>query len=271
MKTKTAIITGSARGIGKHLAIQFSKKGYTVILASRSKNEIEDTLNQIQTDGGSGIAIVTDVSKKNEVNQLVSSTMKNYGTIDVLINNAGIITPIGPVETIDTEKWIQTIQINLFGTYFCTKAVLPYMIPQKKGKIINFSGGGAFNPFPNFSAYSTSKAAIIRFTETIAQELSQYNIDVNAIAPGPIKSKIMYDVIESGNLAGQELDRAKKVIDEGGFSLEKVSELALFLASEDSNGLTGKTISAKWDDLEYVRNNISKIQNSDKFTMKRMV
>jgi len=266
---KTVIITGGGRGIGKYLAQRFATE-YNVVLASRSLNEINNTLDEIKNIGGDGIAIQTDVSNFEQVKNLISQTIQTFQKIDVLINNAGMITPIGPINTIDANAWTKTLQINLFGTFYCTQLVSSHMISQNYGKIINLSGGGAFNPFPNFSAYSTSKAAIVRFTETVAKELSKHHIDVNAIAPGAMKTKIMYDVVSSGDMAGEELSRAKKIVEEGGSSLEKVGNLALFLASKESDGLNGKTISAKWDDLDYIKSNLEKIQNSDKFTMKRI-
>ena len=128
----------------------------------------------------------------------------------------------------------------------------------------------ALKPFPNFSSYSSSKAAIIRFTETVAKELENYNIDINAIAPGAMKTKMTFDVLKADDLAGEELHNAEKVIESGGSNMKKVTDLALFLASDQSNGLSGKTISAQWDDLEFIKNNISSIQNSNKFTMRRI-
>ncbi|MDE2589391.1 MAG: SDR family oxidoreductase, partial [Patescibacteria group bacterium] len=148
---------------------------------------------------------------------------------------------------------------------------LPYMISRNYGKIINMSGGGAFNPRPNFSAYAVSKAAIVRLTEQVADETKNHNISVNAIAPGMIKTEMMDEVVRSGELAGNELEIAKKIIREGGSDINKVTDLAVFLASKKSDGLTGRTISAQWDDLQYIENNIKDIMKSDKFKMKRIV
>ncbi len=266
---KIAIVTGSGRGIGKSIALKLAEEGAKVVLTSRTKDEIEQTLHEIEKNGGQGFSFQLDVSHFKEVKNLIEKILKDYGKIDILVNNAGIITPIKPIQEVDKEEWENNIQINLFGTFYFMKLVIPDMIANNYGKIINLSGGGAFNSMPNFTAYGVSKAAIVRLTETVAAELATKNISVNAIAPGPIKTKITYDIFESGTMAGIEQNRAKKIIDDGGFDMSKVCDLALFLASDESNGLSGKTISAKWDDLDYIKQNIQSIQKSDKYTMKR--
>lgn len=271
MRDKVSIITGSGRGIGKAIAKKFADKGTIVVLTARSKNEIDETLKEIKKNGGQGIAIPTDLSKYSNVIRLVTKVLENYSKIDILVNNAGVIKPIKPIHQVDVKEWENNLRINLFGTFYCINTILPHMISKNYGKIINLSGGGAFNSMPNFSAYGASKAAIVRLTETVAAEVKKYNISVNAIAPGPIKTKITYDIVESGDVAGIEQPIAKEVLENGGMDIEKVTELALFLASDESNGLSGKTISARWDDLNYIRKNITTIQNSDKYTMKRII
>jgi len=271
LRDKVSIITGSGRGIGKAIAKRFAENGSIVILTARSKNEIDETLNEIKKNGGQGIAIQADVSKHVDVKKLVTKVVENYSKIDILVNNAGIIKPIKPIHEVGVGEWEDNLRINLFGTFYCIHTILPYMISGNYGKIINLSGGGAFKPMPNFSAYGASKAAIIRLTETIASEVKNYNISVNAIAPGAIQTRITSDIVESGDMAGIEYSRAKEVLEKGGTDIGKVTELALFLASDESNGLNGKTISALWDDLNYIRKNILTIQKSDKYTMKRMI
>ena len=271
MTERVSIVLGGGRGIGKAIAKRFAEAGSIVVLVARTNDEIENTLKEIKKNNGHGISIKADISKINDIKSLVTKVIERYSKIDILVNSAGVIKPIGPIHEADVKEWEENIKINLFGTFYCIKTILPYMISQNHGKIINMSGGGAFNSMPNFSAYGVSKAAIVRLTETVAAEVKKYNIFVNAIAPGPIKTKITYDILESGNLAGIENARAKDVIEKGDAGIEKVTELALFLASNESNGLTGKTISARWDDLNYIKNNIHAIQQSDKYTMKRMI
>jgi 3-oxoacyl-[acyl-carrier protein] reductase len=271
LQGKVSIITGAGRGIGNAIAKRFASEGSSLVLTSRSEKELNATLKEMLSIGCTAIAVPTDISVLSDVKRLISKTIEKFSKIDVLVNNAAILTPIGTIQKINTLQWENTLKVNLFGTFYCIKETIPYMVSQKSGKIINLSGGGAFKPFPNFSAYSTSKAAIVRLTETIAEELKEYNIQVNAIAPGGIKTKMTMDVLKNAELAGEEYNVAKKVIETGGANLGKVGELATFLASDESDGLTGRTISAQWDDLNYIKRNIDKIRKSDKYTMKRMV
>lgn len=270
MVERVAIITGAGRGIGKHLAKKLAKEGIIVIMTARTQDEIEKVSREIDNEGGKSLALTSDISKVDDVKRLVETVIKKFSKIDILVNNAGIIGPIGPIENIDINEWETNIKNNLFGTFHCIRTILPHMIAKQYGRIINLSGGGAFNPSPNFSAYSSSKAAIIRLTETIAMEVDKYNITINAISPGAIKTNMTEEIAQSGNLAGSELEKAKKVIEDGGSSLEDVAKLVLFLISDEANELSGKSISARWDDLNYIKKNISKIQKSDKYTMRRI-
>ncbi len=268
---RVSIVTGAGRGIGRSIAKRFAHEGSIVVLTARSIDEVNNTLKEIKENGGKGIVVKTDISKINDVNNLVKLTIEKFSKIDILVNNAGVIKPIAPIHVVKHAEWEDHIKINIFGTFYCIRAVLPYMISANYGKIINMSGGGAFNAMANFSAYGASKAAIVRITEIVAAEVKDHNISANTIAPGAIKTRITYDIFESGTMAGIESERAKEVIEKGGAALDKVTTLALFLASDESNGLSGKTISAQWDDLDYIKENIAEIQKSEKYTMKRMV
>ena len=224
----------------------------------------------MKVSGASALALKADVSKVQDVEKMVESTVKEFGRVDILVNCAGMFGPIGPLVKNDTAKWIETINVNLIGTFLCCKAVLPFMIKQGSGKIINLSGGGAANPHPFFSAYATSKAAVVRFTETFAEEVKQFNVQANAIAPGGIATRLQDEVIAAGELAGAEaLANAKKIKATGG-TLEKAAGLAVFLASDESKGLTGKLISAVWDDWQNMGEKISEIVASDIYTLRRV-
>ena len=267
---KISIVTGSSRGIGKEIAKQFAKEGSFVVVLSRSKKNIEETVKEIKEAGGNAMSIQTDISNNFQVKSLVKEVIKKRAKIDILVNSAAHLKPIGPISEIDTDEWVNSVKTNLFGTFYFIKNVVPYMIKQRSGKIINLAGGGAFNPFPNFSAYSSSKAAIVRLTETLSKELKKYNIFINGISPGAIKTKMTEEVIEYGKMSGDEYAKAMQVMSTGGANIDNVLKLAIFLASNDSDGLSGKTISAQWDDLNFIKQNINKIQDSDKFTMKRI-
>jgi len=273
LKDKISIITGGSRGIGKAIAIAFAKEGSHLVLTSRTEAELEATKREIENSSSTRVEIFrADVSQPKEVKDLVDFTLVKFATIDVLVNCAGVQAPIGLVADINSEKWIQTIGINLYGTFLCIKAVLPTMMENKKGKIIDFSGGGAVSPRPRFSAYSASKAAVVRLTEIIAEEVKEYNIDINVVAPGAVNTRLLDEVLEAGEAAGkEELAKAIKQKQEGGVPLEKVAELAVFLASSKSDGLSGRLISLLWDNWREILQHLDIIMSSDIYTMRRII
>ena len=273
LENKISIITGGSRGIGKAVASAFAGEGSHLVLAARGEQELESARQEIKTSGLIEVEICpADTSKPKDVAQLVDFTLEKFGTVDILVNCAGIYGPIGFVTDIDSEKWIQAIHINLFGTFLCIKEVLPTMIKNNRGKIVNFSGGGAVAPFPRFSAYSASKAAVVRLTETLAEEIKDYNIDINAIAPGAVNTRLLDQVLESGEAAGKEfLARSMKQKQEGGVLPEKVAELAVFLASSKTDGLSGRLISLLWDDWKGIPRHLPAIMSSDVYAMRRIV
>jgi NAD(P)-dependent dehydrogenase (short-subunit alcohol dehydrogenase family) len=248
LRNKVAVITGSGRGIGKAIAVRFAREGASIVVAARTNDEVQDSVRGIVADGGVALGMPTDVSSLESVSSLFQTAVRQFGTVDILVSCAAIQGPIGPLHEIDTDRWVRTIQTNLIGTFLCTKIVLPVMIGKKSGKIITFSGGGAVSPRPRFTVYATSKAAVVRLTESLAEEVGEFNIQVNAIAPGPVNTKLVEEIIQAGEKAGQkEFTEAQKRLQLGGVSPDKAVELALFLASEESNGITGKLISAVWD------------------------
>jgi NAD(P)-dependent dehydrogenase (short-subunit alcohol dehydrogenase family) len=273
LEDKVAIITGGSIGIGKAIAMAYAKEGALLVLSSRTRAELELTKNEIARISDTLTEILpTDVSNPGDAKALVDFTIKKFHNIDILVNCAGIYGPIGMITDIDNDKWLETVRINLFGTFLCMQAVLPAMIQNKKGKIVNMSGGGGASPFPRFSAYGTSKAGVIRLTETIASEVKDFNIDINAIAPGAVNTRLLDTALAAGETAGKEfLSRSLKQKQEGGVPPEKVAELAVFLASAKSDGLTGRLISLLWDNWRDIPDNLETIMSSDIYTLRRIV
>ncbi|MFC1918930.1 SDR family NAD(P)-dependent oxidoreductase [Chloroflexota bacterium] len=273
LENKVSIITGGGRGIGKTIALAFAKEGSSLVLASRTTSELEATKYEIEDLSRRRVEIISvDVSRPKEVKKMVNFALREFNTTDVLVNCAGIYGPIGRASELDSEKWLQAIQINLYGTFLCIKAVLPIMMKRTNGKIINFSGGGATSPLPRFSAYSASKAAVVRLTETLAEEIKEYNIDINAIAPGAVNTKLLDLVLEAGEAAGKDfLKKSIRQKEEGGVPPEKAAELAVFLASSKSDGLTGRLISAVWDNWREIPEHLDAIISSDIYAMRRIV
>jgi 3-oxoacyl-[acyl-carrier protein] reductase len=217
--------------------------------------------------------MVADVSKSADAEAIVERAINAFGRVDILVNNAGVYGPMGPFEENDWQQWCDAISVNLFGTVLLSRAVAPWMRKQKYGKIINLSGGGATSPLPRFSAYAASKAAVVRFSETIALELASNHIAVNVIAPGALNTRLLDQVLETGpGQVGEDFYRsAIKQRETGGASLETAAALAVFLASADSDGITGRLISAVWDDWRNFPLELERIRDSDVFTLRRIV
>jgi NAD(P)-dependent dehydrogenase (short-subunit alcohol dehydrogenase family) len=232
LKNRTAIITGGSGGIGSAIATAFAREGASLVLASPTVPELARTEKDVITAGAQVEIFQADVSRENDVQNLVNFALKRFGNIDILVNCAGIQGPIGLITDVDAREWFEAIKINLYGTFLCIQAVLPIMMKNNSGKILNFSGGGAVSPRPRFSAYGTSKAGVVRLTETLAGEYKDYNISFHAIAPGAVNTKMLEQVLASGERAGEaEMAKALKQKREGGVPPPQVAELAVFLAS----------------------------------------
>ena len=269
---KVSIITGGSMGIGKAIAAAFLREGSDCVLMARGENALTATVRELAAIGPPAKAFAGDVSKDQDVAELVNFTLEEFGTVDVFVNCAGVLGPIGPSTEVDPGHWWKTLEVNLLGTFLCCRAALQTMVRQRKrGKIINLSGGGAANPFPGFSAYAASKAAVVRLTETLAAEYKQYGIDINVIAPGAVNTRLLDQMLDASDAAGPEqTQRALKQKEEGGASPELAAELAVYLASSRSDGLTGKFLSAVWDDWRSLPDRIDEVMGSDIYTLRRL-
>jgi NAD(P)-dependent dehydrogenase (short-subunit alcohol dehydrogenase family) len=242
------------------------------VLVSRTAVELEKIQRELARNNLEVEIFPADVSREEHVKGLLDFTLGKFGTVDILVNCAGVQGPIGPITDIDKKEWFEAVKINLYGTFLCIKAVLPVMTRKNSGKILNFSGGGAVSPRPRFSAYGTSKAGVVRLTETLAGELKDYNIGVHAIAPGAVNTKMLELVLAAGEAAGkEEMAKALKQKQEGGVPPPKVAELAVFLASEKSDGLSGRLISLPWDNWTAIPQHVPDIMSSDVFAMRRII
>ena len=272
LKDRVSIITGASGGIGRAIAEAFAREGSSIVLVSHNAPELEKTKRELGSSSARLEIFAADVSKKEDVKGMVGFTLAKFGTIDILVNCAGVYGPIGLTTDISAKDWFDAVKINLFGTFLCTKAVLPIMMKKKSGKILNFSGGGAVSPGPRFTAYSASKAGVIRLTETLAAKFKDSNIGIHAIAPGPVNSRILGQVLSAGAAAGEEeLVRALKQKGEGGVPPRQVAELAVLLASMESDGLSGRLISLPWDNWKDITRHTAAIMSSDVYTARRIV
>jgi NAD(P)-dependent dehydrogenase (short-subunit alcohol dehydrogenase family) len=268
-----AIITGAGRGIGEAIALAFAREGADLVLASRTESELRGVAEQVRQAGRRVQIVTADVSVEADAQRIAQTAIDAYGRIDVLVNAAGIYGPIGLTWDVDVEHWVRAIQINLIGTLYCCRAVLPHMIERKRGKIVNYSGGGAASPLARFSAYGVSKAAVVRLTETLAEEVKEFGIQVNAIAPGAVATVLQNEVLAAGEKAGPLFERMKRLLEtgEGGVPRELPAELTVYLASEASSPLTGKLVAAPYDGWQsWTTERIEELMAQPWFTLRRL-
>lgn len=272
---KIAIITGANQGLGFEIAKKFILCGADLMICARDKKKLENVtkyLKKLSSSKQKILSKVADISIKKDVNLVVKDTLSQLGGCHILVNNAGIYGPKDNIELINWKDWIKTIEVNLYGSILMCRALIKHFKRQNYGKIIQLSGGGATNPLPNLSAYAVSKAAIVRFIETLAEELRGTGIDVNSIAPGALNTRMLDEILKAGpSKVGKSFyERSLKQKKNGGVSLEKGANLAVFLASKKSDGITAKLISAVWDNWKQWPSHIKELNNTDAYTLRRI-
>ena len=276
LRGKVAIVTGASQGFGLAVARQFVVEGASVAICARDAILLEEVCFELAKATTQGeqkvVSFAVDVSKPDEVEDFVQQVVQDLGRVDILVNNAGVYGPMGEIETIDWNEWVQAIEINLFGSILMSRAVLPYLKGQRSGKIIQLSGGGATNPMPRLSAYAVSKAGIVRFVETLAEEVREFGIDVNAIAPGALNTRLLEEVLQAGpEKVGEGFyQKSLQQKESGGASLEIGVGLAVFLGSSASDGITGKLISSLWDNWSEWPQHLEELQQSDVYALRRI-
>jgi NAD(P)-dependent dehydrogenase (short-subunit alcohol dehydrogenase family) len=272
-----ALITGASQGFGAAVAEQFVREGARVFLCARNGDAVREVAQRLRMLGGGKPDVAAweraDVARAGDVDALVAQALRQLGGIDVLVCNAGVYGPKGAIQDVEWREWVEALEINLYGTILCCRAVLPHMLARRRGKIILLSGGGATKPMPNLSAYATSKAAVVRFGETLAEEVKSAGIDVNAVAPGALNTRLLDEVLEAGPEKVGEAFYAASVKQKasGGTPLARGAELCAFLASPASNGITGRLISAVWDPWPELPAHLDELRGSDIYTLRRIV
>jgi len=227
MKNRYCLITGATRGFGEVLAREFWEAGASLALIARSRDGLERLVANLgKRSRQEVITVAADLANPEATGEIVGRVRGKFPRLDVLINNAAIQGPIGSFWENDWEEWVKTIQVDLLSPIALCRAVSPWMIEQGGGSIINLSGGGATGPRANFSAYATAKTGLVRFSETLAEELRPYNVRVNCIAPGAMNTAMLNEVVDRGaDAAGQkEYAQAVKVKQSGGASMQRAAQ-----------------------------------------------
>jgi NAD(P)-dependent dehydrogenase (short-subunit alcohol dehydrogenase family) len=273
---RCVLITGGSEGFGFALARACLHEGASVLICARSGPKVEQAVAELAPLAHRGALLAgvpADVSRPADVERLVAAARERLGGLDVLMANAGVYGPKGPVERLNWDEWVRAVEINLNGTVLSCRAVLPHFKAQRAGKIIVLSGGGATKPMPFFSAYAATKAAVVRFVETLAGEVAGFGIDCNSVAPGALNTRLLEEVLREGPEAvGRPFYEASlRQKATGGDSPAQGAALCVFLASRASDGITGRLLSAKWDPWSDLPRRREELRRSDIYTLRRIV
>ena len=264
---QVAIVTGGGRGLGQAIAQTLAQAGAVVVVAARSSAQLVETVALIEQQGGRALSFEVDVTDQRTVQRMVAEVEQTFGAVDLLVNNAGVVTPLGPIWEVDAEAWWRCLDINLRGSFLCTKAVLPNMIARRQGRILNMASGAGVEAVAYVSAYVTSKTALIRFTENVAVETQAYGLSVFAIEPGTVRTA-MSEYLYSSEAGQQWVPWFRQIFDEGRDApMDQLTRLVLSLASGQADALSGCTISIA-DDLTELIKRAMAIKQEELYTLK---
>jgi NAD(P)-dependent dehydrogenase (short-subunit alcohol dehydrogenase family) len=277
LEGKRAVITGASRGLGPVIAEAMWEQGATLLLVARSTEPLNQLRLRLEENAGLDQSVSTfaaDLADEASPKKIFDEARSLWPSIDVLVNNAGIIGPMGMVADNDWPSWREALQVNLLApAELCHLSIKWMRETITEGSIINLSGGGAASPRPNFSAYGTSKAGLVRFSETVASEVKSLGIRVNCIAPGPMNTEMLQETLRAGPEAvgSDEHRKIVKFVNGGAADPRTAADLAVYLASSNSGGITGRLVSAVWDPWKRLADYAQDIQGSDIYTLRRIL
>jgi NAD(P)-dependent dehydrogenase (short-subunit alcohol dehydrogenase family) len=269
-------ITGATRGLGRLVADRFWLAGDDLVLIARHALDLKRVADDLALTCQSDQQVhyfAADLSNLNYIPTLINNIQKNAGNPDILINNAAIQGPIGPVQKNDWNKWQECLNVCLLAPIQICRGFLPSMIENQYGRIVNISGGGATAPRPNFSSYATAKCGVVRFSETLAQEVVPYGITVNCVAPGVMKSRLTETILDAGieHAGSSEIESVQHINKENPHTEKRAADLVHFLTTDSCNQINGKLISAIWDPWEKLPDIAQDIRNNDIYTLRRIL
>lgn len=276
LEGRNIIITGASRGLGVHIARAMWDNRANLLLVARSVgslNKLKKDLEIASAPGQRIYTVIADLGLTEATEVIIKEAQKVWDRLDGLVNNAGILGPVGPLWKNPWKAWEETIRVNLLAPVALSRACIDWMKKGGQGKIINLSGGGATGSRPNFSAYAVAKTGIVRFTEILAEEVRDLNIHVNSIAPGALNTDMLEIVLKEDpeNVGAREYDIALRQKKSGGAPPQRAAQLCVFLASSASDGITGKLISAIWDPWEELPMHIQDLTEGDIYTLRRII
>lgn len=276
LHNKLALVTGASRGLGEAIARQLWSAGASLALIARDSKALEELAASLPepTDPAQKLGVFpADIADVSQVDAAHAGVVSQLGDVDILVNNAAIQGPLGPLESLDFAAWKAVFDVDLFAAVRLCQLVIPGMRRRGGGKIIHISGGGATGPRPDVTAYACAKTALVRLGETLAEELKDAKIDVNSVAPGAMNTRMLEETLAAGPTGirkeyQQAVERKQKAT---GVPPEKAAELVVFLASPESDGITGKLISAVWDNWRAFPPHRETLAKSDVYTLRRIV
>lgn len=265
---QVALVTGGGRGLGRRFAVALAAAGAAVAVLARSADQVAATAASIEAAGGRALALTADVTDSAAVEQAVTSVERQLGPLDLLVNNAGVGGPLGPAWEVDARDWQRTLEINVFGGYLCARAVLPGMTARRRGRIINLASNAGVFRWPLASAYSVSKAAVVKLTENLAAETRRYGLAVFAVHPGVTsigltELALAPDAQPSGPAAWLRQEAAAGRL----VPPELAAELVVLLASGQADALSGRYLTVHDDILALVAQ-ADEVQRRDAYTLR---
>lgn len=261
---QVAIVTGAGRGVGQAITESLTAAGAAVVLAARSRDEVEAVADGARRRGGRALAFQTDVTDQDAVGELVSATVRAFGPPDLLVNAAGTWKHVGPVETADADRWWGDVEVNVRGTFLCTRAVLPWMTERRAGRIVNVSSYAGIAARPYATGYAASKAAVLRFSDSLAAELMNSGVRVFVVSPGFVHTRLVEDIAasEAGRRYLPELSSRTDAVEP-----ERTGQLVLQIAGGKLDPLAGRFIHVL-DDVDEMLDRAAEIEERDLYTLR---
>ncbi|MBI3943187.1 MAG: SDR family oxidoreductase [Chloroflexi bacterium] len=269
---QVAIVTGGGRGLGRAFAQALAAAGVKVAITARTETQLNETVRLIEHAGGTAIAFTADVTDRPAMERVANEVEKQFGPVDILVNNAAVITPLGYSWEVDADEWWRALEINVRGPFLCTQVILPGMVVRRRGRVINVTSGAAHGPIPYASAYCTSKAALSHMTNVIAAEVKEYGIKVFAL--GPSGATAMIETIATSPKVPEEVrSSTRRSLEEPSGWIERTEKsvkLLMLLVSGQADFLTGRHIG--WpDSIDELLHHADDIVRDDLYTLRRRV